>query len=318
MTRFLAALLPLFATGACAAPACPVDDAYAAFVQVAQRTADASDAERLAVFHRDFLAQNAALYTPSAIGLEPGAALDDAALRGLAGAAGDPRATAFDLALAGALAATTARFAQALPEFRCDFPIYIAPTFGKMDGAGRVVAGKPALVLGPDVIARFETEAQLPVFLAHELFHRHHFAMAGFSDDLAERDLVWRTLWAEGLATYASARLNPERPLADALLLPRDLEARAAPLVPALARELAPELDRVDAQVFGRFFGYGDAQARSLGWPYRSGYYLGYLVAQRLGEHRTLAELARLQGPELRREIGAAVDGLRGTTAAGR
>jgi hypothetical protein len=57
-----------------------------------------------------------------------------------------------------------------------------------MDGAGRVVAWRPALVLGVDTIAALWTTASLPVFLSHELFHRHNFQAAGFSDDLSERD----------------------------------------------------------------------------------------------------------------------------------
>ena len=82
-------------------------------------------------------------------------------------------------------------------------------------------------MLGVDTIAQFETPASLPVFLSHELFHRYHFQAAGFSDDLAERDLIWRSLWAEGLATYVSARLNPSNPLSDALIVPRRTSRRA-------------------------------------------------------------------------------------------
>jgi len=39
--------------------------------------------------------------------------------------------------------------------------------------------------------------------------------------------------------------------------------------------------------------------------PWRSGYYLGFLVAKDLGRHRSLDALARLRGPELEREIAA-------------
>jgi hypothetical protein len=314
MPRLPALWLAILASAAHAAPACRVDDAYADFLQRAHRTAGASDEARLAALH-EFLAAHAGLYTAEAIGVIPEPVLERTGLRELAAAAADARAADFDAALQRALASTTERFAQAFADFRCDFVVHIAPTFGRMDGAGRVVDGRPALVLGPDVIASYQTPEQLPVFLAHELFHRYHFAAAGFSDDLAERDLIWRTLWAEGLATYASARLNPDRPLADALLLPRDLAERAAPLVPVMARELAAKLDDVDPATFARFFEGGDASAKARGWPTRSGYYVGYLVAERLGQRHTLPELAHLQGPALRREIG---DALAALAAAGR
>jgi hypothetical protein len=309
MLRLPAFVLAILACAVHAAPACRVDDAYADFLQRAKRTAGAGDDARLAAL-RDFVSAHAGLYTPEAIGMVPGPELERAGLREMAGAAADAHAADFDAELGRALAATTDRFAQALPDFRCDYTVYIAPTFGRMDGAGRVVDGHPALVLGPDVIASYQTPAQLPVFLAHELFHRYHFTVAGFSDDLAERDLLWRSLWAEGLATYASARLNPDRPLADALLLPRDLAERAAPLVPALARTLEAKLDEVDPSTFALFFMGGDASAKARGWPARSGYYLGYLVAQRLAQRHPLPELARLQGPALRREIGDALAAL--------
>ncbi len=311
MPHFLAPLLVILASAAHAGPACQVDDAYADFMQRARSTQGAGDEARLAAMH-DFLAAHAGLYTVEAIGIVPGPELERAGLREMA--AVNAIAADFDSALQRALAASADRFAQALPDFRCDFVVYVAPTFGQMDGAGRVVDGKPALVLGPDVIASYQTPGQLPVFIAHELFHRYHFAAAGFSDDLAERDLLWRTLWAEGLATYASARLNPERPLADAMLLPRDLAERAAPLVPTLAREISVQLDVVDAATFSRFFEGGDASARARGWPARSGYYLGYLVAERLAQRHTLPELAHLQGAALRREIGDVLSAL----AAGR
>ena len=301
MLRILATLIAILASTAQAGPTCRVDDTYADFLQRAKSTEGGSDEARLAALH-DFMAAHAGLYSAQAIGIVPGVEFDRTGLRQMA--ATNASASNFDAALQRALAVTVDRFGRALPDFRCDFVIYVAPTFGRMDGAGRIVDGRPALVLGPDVIASYQTPGQLPVFLAHELFHRYHFAVAGFSDDLAERELLWRALWAEGLATYASARLNPDRPLADAMLLPRDLAERAAPLVPALARELSVQLDDVDAATFARFFEGGDASAQARGWPDRSGYYLGYLVAERLAQRYSLTELAHMQGRTLRLEIG--------------
>jgi len=304
----MAAIMVLMAGAAQARPAsCPTLDAFADFLALADRTADMAQADQVLAFNQDFVAHYAALYVPTAIGLSPGPRLDSLALKGLQTARADPTQRARHETLLRAVPAVSGRFARAFPDFRCDFPVYLAPTFGQMDGAGREVAGRPALVLGVDTIARFETDEQLPVFLAHDMFHRYHFQAAGFSDDLAERDLIWRTLWVEGLATYVSARLNPDRPLADALLFPRDLEAQAAPLLPSLAQGIRQDLDRVDPAVFGLYFMGGDAQARKLGRPSRAGYYLGYRVAERLGAHRSLVQLAHLKGRALRREIDEAL-----------
>ena len=56
-----------------AAPApCPVIDAFADFVTLADQTVDATRADQLARFHDAFLARHGALYTLEAVGLTPG------------------------------------------------------------------------------------------------------------------------------------------------------------------------------------------------------------------------------------------------------
>ncbi len=235
--------------------------------------------------------------------LPSGSALDTKVLAELKTAHEGAQWLKTDESVRAAIPSIAAQFVTVFPDFRCDFTVYTTVSFGALDGAGRIVAGRPALVLGVDAISSFETPSQLPVFVTHEFFHRYHFQVAGFSDDLAERDLIWRSLWAEGLATYVSAKLNPSNSLGDALLLPRDLEARAQPYLPIMAAELLASLDRSDAGTFFKFFGYRDQAAERAGWPSRSGYYLGYLIAENLGRTHSLAELAHLKGPTLRAEI---------------
>lgn len=287
--------------------ACPIVDAFASFVDLSARTADLSDAQQTQAFRDDYLAKYRDLYAPEVMSLPAGAALDARALKAMAKVRAHPEWRAFDAELAQSFRRVAARFAGAFPDFRCDFPVYETETFGFMDGAGRDVGGRPSLVLGVDTIAGFWTPEALPVFLSHELFHRYHFQAAGFSDDLAERDLIWRALWAEGLATYVSARLNPSNPLSDALIVPKDLEARARPFTKQMAAELLAAADTVDAKTFAKFFMGGDAEAERLGWPSRSGYYIGYRVAQDLGRRHSLDELAHMKGPELRAAIGEAL-----------
>ena len=87
--------------------------------------------------------------------------------------------------------------------------------------------------------AREQHSLSLRVFFAHELFHRYHYQAAGFSDDLADRQPIWRTLWAEGLTSYASKVLTPGASEREALMLPSDLADRARPIVPQLAASAA-------------------------------------------------------------------------------
>jgi uncharacterized protein YjaZ len=66
----------------------------------------------------------------------------------------------------------------------------------------------------------------------------------------------------------------------------------------------------VAPSVFGKYFLYGNRAASEAGLPWRSGYYVGYLVARRLGQRRSLNQLAHLQGNALRDQVAEALDEL--------
>jgi hypothetical protein len=265
-----------------------------------------TNAQQVDVFNTHYRADNADLYVQSVIAA-PGPTLDAKALVAMREARMHPEWLEADQALTLAVPKLAKRFVSAFPDFRCNFPIYLTATFGILDGAGRIVAGRPSMVVGVDTVSGYESVSQLPVFFSHELFHRYHYQAAGFSDDLSEKDLIWRSLWAEGLATYVSAKLNPAKSLAE-VLLQRDLEARSQPLLPKMAVQLAAALDQMDSKIYGKFFQYGDPEAERSGWPSRAGYYVGYLVAQHLARRHSLAELPHLKEPILRREIGEVLE----------
>jgi hypothetical protein len=287
------------------APTCEVIDSFRDFMVLSERTAALPEAQQIEAFNLDYRTQYADLYVQSVI-MGPGPQLDAKALATMRQARMHPEWREAEQALSRAVPEYAKRFITVFPDFRCNFPINLTATFGVLDGAGRMVGGRPSMVIGVDTVS-LEPIVQLPIFFTHELFHRYHYQAAGFSDDLSEKAAIWTALWAEGLATYVSAKLNPANSLADVLVLPRDLEARSRPVLPKMAAELAEALDRVDAKIYGKFFQYGDQEAERAGWPSRSGYYIGYLVAQDLGRRHTLAELAHLKGPALRAEIAEAL-----------
>lgn len=304
-----AAVLLACSAPALAHPTCTVVDTLGSFMALSAKTANLSDEQQLLLaFRKDYLARHRELYGPDAIPLPADTAQRDAlVLKHMRRAREHPEWRTFDARFVRSFQQAVKRFSAVFPDFRCDFPVYIAESFGAMSGAGRVIGGRPSLVLDFDASLRMSRPLEaLPVFFSHELFHRYHFQAAGFSDDLAERDLIWRSLWAEGLATYVSAQLNRSLPLSDALGSP-NLEARAKPLVPQMAAELLAAADKVDAQIFAKFFELGETDAARVGWPQRSGYYIGYLVAQDLGRRHSLKELAHMKGPPLRAALGAAL-----------
>jgi hypothetical protein len=174
-------------------------------------------------------------------------------------------------------------------------------SLGQLDGAGRIIDGQPSLVLGVDNITAEFSPAVMPIFLDHELFHRYHYQVAGFSDDNGSREIIWRALWAEGLATYVSMSLNPPATLQASLFVPEDLVQRAHPILPSLIAEIAPKLDEVDPQFFAKFFLFHPSTAAM---PSRSGYYVGAVVAERLAKQKSIFQLAHLQPQTVRLEIG--------------
>ena len=284
-----------------AAPACQVIDATVTLAPVAAATAGKPEAEQIAAYRQGVIDRWAGLYRQEVLGLTPGPAMDRQILRSLETTRRDGDRQELKRLLRTQIFATSAAL-HVFADFRCNFPIYLADTLGSLDGAGRVVDGQRALVLGVGSLAQEQSQISLPVFFTHEFFHRYHFEAAGFSDDLEDRQEIWRNLWAEGLATYMSEVLTPKASAADALMVPRDLAERAEPLTPRMAGELLRGLDGMDEDLFRTYFSY-DPRREQRGIPPRAGYYVGYVVARRLAARHTLYELAHLKGEELHREI---------------
>jgi hypothetical protein len=242
------------------------------------------------------------LYSKTGLGFDSSDQLDQAILKSLANAR-EHSAEMHDAGdlLLRALPTCIRKFKRMFPDFSPTFPVYILVSLGQLDGAGRVIDGKPSLVLGVDNITSEFSPRILTIFLDHELFHRYHYQVAGFSDDKGNRELIWRALWAEGLATYVSTLLNPPATLQDGLFVPRDLVQKAGPILPDLAAEISRKLDEVDEHLFAKFFLY---QPSTGALPSRSGYYVGARIAEMLAKQRSLFELAHMQPETVRSKIG--------------
>lgn len=295
----LAALL--LEAAATATAGCRVVDATVTLSTVARSSSGGSEAEQLAAYRQGVIERWPGLYTVAVLGLSPGPLMDRQILKSLESVRRDGDHPELRQLLRTRLSATSAAFSE-FGDFKCNFPIYFADTLGALDGAGRIVDGQRALVLGIGALAQEQRQISLPVFLTHEFFHRYHFEAAGFSDDLEDRQEIWRNLWAEGLATYVSEVLTPGATMADALMIPRDLAQRAAPLTARMASELLAGLDGMDEDLFNRYFTTNPRTERH-GIPPRAGYYMGYVVARRLAAQHTLGELVHLRGEPLQRAI---------------
>lgn len=200
------------------------------------------------------------------------------------------------------------RFGQRFPAFRCDFPFYVAPSFGHLDGSAAVYQGKPLMVFAPDTIPRLHEPPVVRVLIDHEIFHVYqaqvtHGAFGSFATGVPK---TYQSLWSEGMAVYASWQANPEASLDDALLSP-DLRAQAEPYVPALAAALRDHLDDHDPAFFAQYFTGG---AHPPHGPPRSGYYIGLLVVRELAMRYPLTALAEMDEAKVRLLMRQELDAL--------
>jgi hypothetical protein len=283
---------------------CTVVDLMPEYRRLVSESRNQSPKEQVVTFHRGLDLSHTDLYSKTGVGFQTEEHLNGAILKAL----GEARQNLQSVLLmsetvSSSLPQEVARFEKVFPDFRCNFPIYLVPSLGNLDGAGRIVDGRPALVLGIDSMAsEFSGKPlQLRIFLDHEIFHRYHSQVSGFSDDKGQEEVIWRGLWAEGLATYVSMVLNPAATMQDALFFPTDLESRASPIRSRLAKQLEDKLDISDPRIFQQYFSYhaGDVD----GVPPRSSYYIGALAAQRLAQQYSLTELIHLRGDAVRKEL---------------
>ncbi len=203
---------------------------------------------------------------------------------------------------AAAYSAGIAHFRRHFPDFEVDVPVYLLHSLGEMDGGTRTIDGRMNLIFGADVIARIHALGTIGPFLDHELFHVEH------RKHLGECEPLWCSLWREGLATYATSVMNPDATDEQLML---HLPAPIRPAVDAdwrgalcLTRTKLMSGERDDYRTF--FLG-GEGERP---YPARFGYYVGYRLAQRMGQDHELAALAHMNAPAVQPLLQSALDSM--------
>lgn len=196
-------------------------------------------------------------------------------------------------------------FMRAFPDFHPDSPVWILHSLGEMDGGTREINGKSVLVFGVDGMVKFHNSnvRDESAFFHHELFHIYHGPRLG---PCAE---TWCSLWREGLAVYVSSKLDPNANEDELLLtLPDNMAAATRAKLLSSLLALRPVLMTKDPATYADLFQFGGRNVSDL--PQRRGYYLGFLIAQELGQKYDLHTLANMPAAQAQPLIAKAVDQL--------
>jgi hypothetical protein len=186
-------------------------------------------------------------------------------------------------------------FSTSFPDYAPTTPVYFSVSLFGFSGGLLVSGENTGLYFGVDELARiYGSTGNLKIIFQHELFHQYHYQIA---PEISEDRAAWAFMWEEGLATYVSQRMNPGTTADQVLFTPNRLSELARPHLPNLARRLLDHADSTDSNDYFDLFSVEQAPS---GFPARSGYFVGYLVAEKLATTRSLVELVHLRGPELK------------------
>jgi uncharacterized protein YjaZ len=174
-------------------------------------------------------------------------------------------------------------FKKQFPDFDPvrDYYITIAFSFkGKVvDVAGRDVFAIGLESFGDDLL-------QFRITVAHEFFHLFHFQFFSTSGAL------YRKVWAEGMATYASAIIVPGYKESRYLNFSAEKMNRCHDLLPKMAKELRENMGGNNEKLERTYLGAEDNDARI---PPEAGYYVGLRIVASLAPKTPVAELAKLK-----------------------
>lgn len=258
-----------------------------------------------ALFEKQVAARYPNVYAPQVLGLDPGQAYSSALagryklVHRLIGARMDLVRNLSD-SIERDLPQYEKRFREVFPDFAYDGDIVFMYSLGGFDGGTRNVGGKVTLLFGLDMIAYvYGKDADLAPFFHHELFHVYHSQLLGAAPT---DDSLISALWREGLATYVAQVLNPQSGSISIFGLPRSTPDRVRADLPQLARQLRSKLDSTSESDYRVWFNGSQENAVP---PARAGYFIGFLVAERLGRKHTPQELAHMPVHVLRPEIEA-------------
>ena len=262
------------------------------FLAAWQEVRTAPRAEQVIRTRQALLATHPELFGPEVFG--PSAALDRDLEKLLVEMPRlEPKLRALSERMPGELERSARRFLDEFPELSWSGPAASSLSFSHFEAVWRTVGGRRTLVLGLDAIAFYRGPyAPVDPVVHHALAVALLPAWKG--QDAAP---LWWALWQEAFPLSAVRTLDPGVSDADLRLTE---EGKDPTYLAALARRVRAALDSTKESDRRAITGTGGAASSAGRW-----------LALRVGQHvlagRTLHDAARLEGPQLRSAIDAAL-----------
>jgi hypothetical protein len=298
--RRVVALAPLIALlGACAHGTGPSAsrtveqiDVVPEFLATWQEVRNAPRPEQVSRTKQVLLASHPELFGPAVFG--PDASLDRDLERLLVEMPRlEPKLRALDDRMPGEVERSARRFLDQFPELSWSGPAALSLSFSHFETVWRTVGGRKTLVFGLDAIA-FYRGPYAPV----EPVVHHALATALLPPWSGPGAVpVWWTLWEEAFPLVAVRTLDPEATDADLRLTP---DGKDPAYLAVLARRVRGVLDSTKETDRRVLTGSGGVPAGAARW-------LALRVGQQVLAGRTLHDAARLQRPQLRSAVEAAL-----------
>jgi len=173
-------------------------------------------------------------------------------------------------------------FKNSFPDFNPQADYYLTVAFS-FHGKAVEVAGQRALALG---LENFTPDGpDLDITIAHEQLHLYHFVTFDPAGGL------YRGVWAEGMAVYGSAVVQPGYRLSQYLGFTSSQMNAMYDVFYDLTENIANNLSSTDQTLKRAYLG---AEENDTWIPPGSGYYIGfYVVEALLNEGNTIAAMAR-------------------------
>lgn len=214
-----------------------------------------------------------------------------------------PEIRALLAGLTGQLQKANGRFLKTFPDMSWSGDVYVMASGYCFNGRAQTIQGRSALLFGVDAIVALEQKDLIPT-MQHELFHRYHHEY--FDYEVQRAYPLWTALWAEGMATYVSEKLNPSASEIDLAMVPlgmvRQVNERRAEVAADFLRRFESTAEQ-DANLF-----FNDAHSKDPVIPGRAGYQLGVLVATELSKHHSMQTMAHWSQAEAQPKIRAALE----------